>query len=239
MKLLRQSKKNPMLDVPELILPMGDGTPVYQFPNSTIENMRSLINRINRYGEFPRRLALVSALRQEGVTYISRALATTLAHDTTQKVCLVDVNWWWSSPTELVAVDNPGLAGVISGQVSLDEVIAPTGWSNLVLVPAGNIQRQLRPVMAHSNALKEVLNELASQYDHLILDVPAIQSTSDAIPLASLADACCVVIQHGITTIEDIGLALDEVAHIKMLGVILNRVKLSTPETLLKYIPMK
>ncbi len=239
MKLLRQRKNKEGVAMPDLILPMGDGTPVYQFPDTTIDNMRALINRIKRNGEFPQRLAIVSALRQEGVTYISRALATTLAHDTTQKVCIVDVNWWWPSPTDMVAVDNPGLAGIISGEATLEEVIAPSGWSNLVMVPAGSTQRQLRPVMARSNALKELLDELASQYDHLILDIPAIQSTSDAIPLASLADACCVVVQQGVTTMEDIGLALDEIAHIKMLGVILNRVKLNTPEKILKYIPMK
>jgi Mrp family chromosome partitioning ATPase len=239
MKLLRQRKNKEGVAMPDLILPMGDGTPVYQFPDSTIDNMRALINRIKRNGEFPQRLAIVSALRQEGVTYISRALATTLAHDTTQKVCIVDVNWWWPSPTDMVAVDNPGLAGIISGEATLEEVIAPSGWSNLVMVPAGSIERQLRPVMARSRALKELLDELASQYDHLILDIPAIQSTSDAIPLASLADACCVVVQQGVTTMEDIGLALDEIAHIKMLGVILNRVKLNTPEKILKYIPMK
>lgn len=239
MKLLRQRKTKAILEDQDLILPMGDGTPVYQFSGTTIDNMRAMINRIKRQGEFPARLAVVSALRQEGVTYISRALGTTLAHDSTQKVCIVDTNWWWPSSTDLVAVDNPGLAGVISGEASLDEIIAPSGWSNLVLVPAGNIQRQLRPVMARSNALKEILDELAAQYDHLILDVPAIQSTSDAIPLVSLADACCVVIQHGVTTVEDISLALDEIAHLKLLGVILNRVKLSTPEKLLKYIPMK
>lgn len=239
MKLLRQRKTKEMLEDQDLILPMGDGTPVYQFSGTTIDNMRAMINRIKRQGEFPARLAVVSALRQEGVTYISRALATTLAHDSTQKVCVVDTNWWWPSSTDLVAVDNPGLAGVISGEASLNEIIAPSGWSNLVLVPAGNIQRQLRPVMARSNALKEILDELAAQYDHLILDVPAIKSTSDAVPLVSLTDACCVVIQHGVTTVEDISLALDEIAHLKMLGVILNRVKLSTPEKLLKYIPTK
>ncbi|MEZ4593168.1 MAG: chromosome partitioning protein, partial [Chloroflexota bacterium] len=135
--------------------------------------------------------------------------------------------------------DNLGLAGVISGEISLEEAITSSGWSNLAFVSAGNVQQGLRPVMARSSILKDVLDELSQQYDHLILDIPAILSTSDAIPLASLADACCVVVQHGITTTEDISLALDEVAHMKILGVIMNRVKLSTPEKILKYIPIK
>jgi hypothetical protein len=154
MKLLRQRKNKVVETMPDLILPMGDGTPVYQFPDTTIDNMRALINRMNRSGEFPRRLAIVSALRQEGVTYISRALATTLAHDTTQKVCIVDMNWWWPSPTEMVAVDNPGLAGVISGEATLAEVTAPSGWSNLVMVPAGNIRTAASPGNGSQQRLK-------------------------------------------------------------------------------------
>ncbi|MBK7894881.1 MAG: CpsD/CapB family tyrosine-protein kinase [Candidatus Promineifilaceae bacterium] len=237
MKLLRRSKKQETIEIPGLILPLPDGTPVRQFPASFIDNMRAMINRVERNETIPQRLAVVSALRAEGVSHICLALATTLAHDTTKKVCVVDLNWWW--PSNVVDDENPGLAGVISGEASLEEVITPSGWSNLAFVSAGNVQQGLRPVMARSSILKDILEELSQKYDHLILDIPAILATSDAIPLASLADACCVVVQHGITTTEDISSALDEVAHMKILGVIMNRVKLSTPEKILKYIPIK
>lgn len=240
MKLFRRSNKDNIVkgNVPDLTLPMGDGTPAYNLPGEMVDSMRYMITRIGRTGNFPSRLAIVAALRQEGVTYITRALAATLAHDSGENVCIVDVNWWWPSPSDLVAAENPGLAAVVSGVSSLDDVIALSGWPNLAIVPAGAMEPQHRPVMARSNRLCEALDELGRRFDHLILDVPAIQSTSDAIPLAARADACCVVIQQGVTTLEDVSLALDEVDHIPILGVVMNRVQLSTPDLLLKYIPV-
>lgn len=91
--------------------------------------------------------------------------------------------------------------------------------------------------MARSQELQDVINNLSTRFDFLILDIPAIHSTSDAIPLASLGDACCLVVRQGITTVEDVRLGLDEIDHIPMLGVVLNRVKLATPTFVTKLIP--
>lgn len=179
---------------------------------------------------------MVSALRGEGVTYLSQALAATIAHDMKARICVVDLNWWWPSPAIMAATDNPGLAAVIAKEAKLDDVIAPTGWSNLVFIPAGDMAIEHRPVMARSQELQD-----DQQFEYpvrlLILDIPAIHSTSDAIPLASLGDACCLVVRQGITTVEDVRLGLDEIDHIPMLGVVLNRVKLATPTFVTKLIP--
>ena len=91
--------------------------------------------------------------------------------------------------------------------------------------------------MARSNALKEAIYRLSDQFDHLILDVPAIRKTSDSVPLASLGNACCLVIQQGITTIEDVKLSLDEIDHLSIIGTVLNQVNITTPEKLLNLIP--
>ncbi len=220
-----------------LVLPMGDGTPVHNFPGEVVDNLRYMVTRITRNNKLPARLAIVAALRQEGVTYLAQALATTLAHDMSVRVCVVDLNWWWPSTSMLAAQDNPGLAGVITEEATLEDVVAPTGWSNLAYVPAGAMPIEHRPVMARSQALNQILTSLSKQYDHLILDIPAIRATNDAIPLASLADGCCLIIRQGVTTIEDVRQALDEIDHIPMLGVVMNQVRLATPAPILKLIP--
>ncbi|MCA9873792.1 MAG: CpsD/CapB family tyrosine-protein kinase [Anaerolineales bacterium] len=231
---LRRKKK---AGLPPLILPAGDGTPIYKFSGEVIDSLRYMVTRIMRNGQLPTRLAMVSALRGEGVTYISQALAATVANDMKARVCVVDLNWWWPSPIKLAARDNPGLAAVIAKEAKLDEVIEPTGWSNLALVPAGNMPVEHRPVTARSQELREIIDDLSTRFDYLILDIPAIHSTSDSIPLASLGDACCLVIRQGITTVEDVRLALDEIDHLPIIGVVMNRVKLATPASIAKLIP--
>ncbi|MEZ4592535.1 MAG: hypothetical protein R3D55_15530, partial [Chloroflexota bacterium] len=137
MKLSRRRKTQETVEMPGLILPLPDGTPIRQFPASFIDNMRAMINRVERNEVMPKRLAVVSALRSEGVSHICLALAATLAHDTTKRVCVVDLNWWWPSNLDLADEDNPGLAGVISGEANLEDVITSSGWSNLAFVAAG------------------------------------------------------------------------------------------------------
>ena len=98
-----------------LILTSVTGQPLRSFPGEVIENLRSLVTRIGKKGEFPARLSLVAALRGEGVTYTTQALAAILANDLSAKVCLIDLNWWWTSSTPLVASDSPGVAAVLKG----------------------------------------------------------------------------------------------------------------------------
>ena len=235
MKFWKRKTREPVS--PPLILSKKNGVPVYNFPIEVVDNLRYTITRIERNSSLPSRLAIVSALREEGVTYLSLALAATMAHDMSVRACVLDLNWWWPSTTILAGKDNPGLAGVFTGEAALEEIIAPTGWPNMDLIPAGQLPIERRPVIARSQLLVQIIEELSKKYDHLILDVPAIRATTDAVPLASLGDACCLIIRQGVTTVEDVRLTLDEIDHLPILGVILNRVRLKTPRVILKFIP--
>jgi Mrp family chromosome partitioning ATPase len=185
----------------------------------------------------------VSALRQEGVSYIARGLAMTMAHDLAVDVCLVELNWWGSDHSflndnpKIENVNRDGLTAVLAGEAELDDVLVETSYPNLWIAPSGEMPKQNRPVMARSRILKELIDELSSRFEHLILDIPAVLYTSDAVPLASLSTACCVVIRQGITPVNDVKQALDEIDHLPMLGVVLNNAKISTPSFIAKLIP--
>jgi len=73
---LRKQKKEPP---PPLVIPAGDGTPLQKFSGEVVDNLRYMVTRILRNGQLPSRLSMVSALRGEGVTYLSQALAATIA----------------------------------------------------------------------------------------------------------------------------------------------------------------
>jgi len=235
MKFWKRKTREP--DSLPLILPQRNGEPIHNFPGAVVDNLRHTITRIERNSPLPARLAIVSALREEGVTYLTQALAATLAHDMPVSVCVVDLNWWWPSTTTLVEEDNPGLAGMFTGEATLEDIIVPTNWPNMALVPAGHLPIERRPVIARSQMLVQIIEELSKEFDHLVLDVPAVRATTDAVPLASLGEACCLVIRQGVTTVEDVRLTLDEIDHLPILGVILNRVRLKTPRAILKFIP--
>ena len=220
-----------------LALPSEDGEILLTCKPEVVDNLRRMLTRIVQTEEFPAKLALLSALRGEGVTYLSRAMGTVMAHDLAKSVCIVDLNWQYPSQPLVPIHQSHGLAAAIAGQATVDEIIVRTGKPNLAWVPAGEIDFSSRPIVARSTALKEVIRELEQQFDHLIFDVPSVLSSSDSIALASLADACCVVIKHGVTSIENVRLALDDINHLRMLGVVMNQVELETPSLVLRYIP--
>ena len=232
----KADKKQEIDEAIPLVLTTVSGQPVGSFPGNVIESLRGLVTRIEKKGSFPERLSLVAARRGEGVTYTTQALAAMLANDLSAKVCIVDLNWWWPYASALVTADNLGLAAVLNGEAVLDDVIIPTGWPNLAFVPAGKLAKQDRPVLSRSQALKRLIEELGKRFDHLILDIPAVLTTNDAVPLAALGSACCLVVRQGVTEINDIQQALDEIDHLTILGVILNRVQYVSPARLTKLV---
>jgi Mrp family chromosome partitioning ATPase len=209
------------------------------FSPDAVESLRHMITRLGLQESLPTRLVLTSALRQEGVTYTARALAATLANDLLSKVCLVETNWWWPSADLAHLSTNGGLAAVVLNETTLDQAIVPTGRPNLSLVPAGHMPMVNRPVAARSTNLKETIDELGRRFDHLILDVPAVLATSDALALAALGGACCLVVRQGVTSVEKVRAALDDVQNLPMLGVVMNRVQIATPASLLKFVPQE
>lgn len=242
MALFRRNKvkKELVAETMPLALPPAYGNTPVKFSGRVVHSFRHMITRLVRNEPLPQRISFVSALREEGVTYTALAMATTIASDLDKTVCVVELNWWWPGIVEHIPdIISPGLAAVFQRKKTLDDVIVPTGLPNLFLLPAGDLPKEHRPLAARSEYLNEILKELAPRYDHILLDVPAILATSDAIPLASLGDKCCVVIRQGVTSVENVRLALDDIEHMPMLGALMNKVQIHTPSLLLRFIPQE
>lgn len=247
-----------------LVLRAPDEMPYRMFPSEIVNNFRYLLTRLRYDATSPAThsscIALVSALRQEGVTYTALALATTLAHDLDASVCVIDLNWgspglpaaltppplrrrWWKRRVpQLVSPDLPqsgGLAALLCGTATLDEALLATATPNLSLLPAGALPLSQRPVVARSGQLRTCIDTLMQRFDYVLLDVPAVLTTSDAIALASLAQACCVVVRQGVTPVHSVRAALDDLKHLPMLGVILNQASVATPRWITALVPQE
>ena len=86
--------------------------------------------------------------------------------------------------------------------------------------------------MAGSRALEQVIEDLASRFDHVLLDMPPVLASSDAIKLAQLGDAYMLVVRQGVTSERQIEAALHQLDGNESLGVVLNRVESKVPKTL-------
>ena len=206
------------------------------FPGEAVDSVRQAITHIMRTESFPKKLVVLSAMRQEGVTYLSRAIGTVLANDFGRKTCVLELNWWWPADYPKIVVGRPGIAEVLLGDIPLEEAFIPTGLDNLTLIPAGKQAHKLRSNFTKNEELLNVLTTLQNQFDHIILDLPAVTATSDAILLASLGTAVSLVIRQGVTPVQRVKATLDDLDHLNITGVIMNQVSVATPSYLLEYI---
>lgn len=220
-----------------LALQLKSGHVVEIFPSSVIEPIRYMVTQGMFRSKFSNRIAVISALPAEGVTYTSRALATTLAHDTRSSVCWVDLNWW--SPNYVssqLLTQYSGITDFLYRKASLEDALIPTTNPFLSLMVAGEIEPSQRPILSRGKYLESLLSALNERFEYVLLDIPAVKSSSDAIALASLGESCCLVVQQGVTPTKVVGDVLSEIEHIPVMGVLMNQVEYKTPKWIRNFI---
>jgi len=125
-----------------------------------------------------------------------------------------------------------GLSNVLTGSTTLQQAIAvSTVLPNLHILPAGTPPPNPAELLASTN-MKEVLDELRAQYDHIVVDTPPTLSVTDAVVLSPRADAIVLVIRSGQTTKQSLRRARDILTQVnaRVSGVLLNAVDLSSPD---------
>jgi Mrp family chromosome partitioning ATPase len=126
----------------------------------------------------------------------------------------------------------PTMADAIEHDVKLDDIIIPTTNPRLCLIQAGNVPVARRPALAQGRPLANVLDQLDERFDHVLLDLPPVLASSDAMNLSQLADAYVLVVRQGATSQGQVEAALQELAGGETLGVILNRFDSNIPRRL-------
>lgn len=94
-----------------------------------------------------------------------------------------------------------GLAPLIAGQCSLDEALreqplSGTASGQLMILPAGPPPPNASALIS-SQAMQDVLRELESQCDLVVIDTPAALAVSDAIPMMRLVSGIVIVARMG------------------------------------------
>jgi Mrp family chromosome partitioning ATPase len=216
-----------------LALQVTSDSPAYVFPPHVVDSLRHMTSWLMRDKPMSASTALIATLPEEGVTYSTLALATTLAHDLPGKICVVELNWYRPGmKTILGELNSPGLAGLFTDNASLQQLIVTTTTPNLSLIPAGDLPAQQRTIVARSSKLHDTIDELSKSFNYVVLDIPAITLASDAIPLATLAGDCLLVIRQGVTPLSEVKHALADMDHLHILGVILNKTHYDLPKRL-------
>jgi exopolysaccharide transport family protein len=180
----------------------------------------------------PKTILVTSALPQEGKTTTSINAAIVLAQKGT-RVLLIDADLRRPSIHKTLGLGpKSGLSNVLTGNATLQQaIVRSTVLSSLFVLPAGTPPPNPAELLASSN-MKDILEELRQQYDHIVVDTPPTLSVTDAVVMSTWADAVILVIRSGQTTKQALRRSRELLLQVgaKISGVLLNAVDLSSPD---------
>jgi len=180
----------------------------------------------------PKVILITSALPEEGKTTTSVNSAIVLAQKGT-RVLLIDADLRRPSIHKTLGMGpQVGLSNVLTGTATLQHAIIPsTILPELFILPAGTPPPNPAELLA-STKMKDVLEELRKQYDHIVIDSPPTLSVTDAVVISTSADAVVLVIRSGHTTKPALRRARDILLQVnaRVCGVLVNAVDLNSPD---------
>lgn len=141
----------------------------------------------------PRTLLITSALPGEGKTTTTLNLGATLA-SLGSKVLVIDCDMRRPACHKAAGVQNKlGFVQCLASQISLADAIQPVpGVPNLSLIACGPIPPNPAEMLS-SPIAADLLRELRSQFEYVLLDSPPILTVADARILSTLTDAVILV----------------------------------------------
>jgi len=214
-----------------------EGFLLHAAPPDITNSLRFFLSRLWQSGElgFPPTMAVTSALSGEGVTTVARTVAAIVAHDLERSVCVVETNWW-SAPETVARDRRTGLADVLSGRCTVDEALVRTTDDRLAILTPGELSVAARPAVVSGTAFTDVLKLLSKVFDVVIIDTPPILKAAEATTVVRYADAVIVVVRQGVTTENQLGMAIAELQGTE-LGVVINKSSTRVPKLLRRFTP--
>jgi len=187
---------------------------------------------LSSLGAPPKVIMVTSARPQEGKTTTALNSAIVLAQKGV-RVLLVDADLRRPSVHKTLGMGpRIGLSNVLTGSATLEQTIAVSPvLPSLFILPAGTPPPNPAELLASTN-MKQVLDELREQFDHVVVDTPPTLSVTDAVVLSPRMDAIVLVIRSGHTTKQALRRARDILMQVNahVTGVLLNAVDLRSPD---------
>ncbi|MGH9436641.1 MAG: polysaccharide biosynthesis tyrosine autokinase, partial [Terriglobia bacterium] len=191
-----------------------------------IEAMRSLRTSLNfALWDSPRKVITFSGTSPGvGKSFLSANMAHILAA-ADQRVLVIDADMRRGHLHRYFGLEQkPGLSQVLTGQHNLDAVIRHgVDGSAVDFMPCGPYPPGVFELIANSR-FNAVVEECASRYDYVIIDVPPILAVAEGILIARLASANFLVVKAGGQTEREIHLSLERMRQngVRLLGFVFN-----------------
>ncbi|EPA3095060.1 polysaccharide biosynthesis tyrosine autokinase [Acinetobacter baumannii] len=213
------------------ILKKKKSIPILAVKNSddiAIESLRSIRTAIHfALANAKNNIIMIAGPSPEvGKSFISTNLATIFAQGD-KRVLLIDADMRRGYMHKYFDVDvKPGLSELLSGQADLQKVLHKTQVTNLDVITRGKSPTNPSEILS-SNQFKELLEQLQSQYDHIIIDTPPVLAVTDGIIISQYTGVNLIVARYAKSQMKELELTVNrfEQAGVKVNGFILNDIQ--------------
>ena len=198
------------------------------------EAINTLCVNLTFSGENMRKIMITSSHASEGKSFISMNTMRTMAK-MGRTVALVDADLRRSmiaSKFGFQAVDGRsmiGLAHLLAGRASEDEVIYSTDIAGAYVVPVGRDISNPLPLL-NSSRFSDLLDHLSQRADYVIVDAPPVGTVIDAAQIAKSCDGTILTVGYNSVhrqELLDTKAQLDQTG-VPILGTVLNMVEYDT-----------
>ncbi len=201
-----------------------------KFGSAFLEAFRTLRTNLEfmRNDKTYQTIVVTSTVSGEGKTTIAANLAVILAKGN-KKVLVVDLDMRRAKLSEYFDLKNHiGISTLLSKKNELDEVIQHSAKEGVDIIAAGPTPPNPSELIM-SDYAREIMSELKTRYDYIILDTPPVGLVTDALILMNRADASLLVVKYGYTKKEFVK-GLDQMVqdhHLEHVGIVFNGVEMN------------
>ena len=194
-------------------------------------NIRSSIFFMPYDGPRPKSFLVTSAVPSEGKSTISANLAITMALSGARTL-LIDCDLRRGALREAFGISSKiGFSEVLKQEVNWREVVVPTAYETLFVLPRGKTLSQPSEQLLRDST-EALFKELYQHYDYVIIDSSPVLAVDDTTSIAPKIDATIFVVRLSYTSARLTKKALELLygRQVNIPGVILNFVDTSLPE---------
>jgi capsular exopolysaccharide synthesis family protein len=202
----------------------------YSIIGESYRNFRTAL-LLSRAEHPPRTTLITSAVSREGKTVTSVNTAVMFAQ-LGRKTVLVDADLRRARCHRVLSIDNHlGLTEVLTGSRELHEVLRKTQVEHLDFLSSGAVPPNPTELLG-SHKIAETLRLLEKDYEYIVIDSSPVLPVSDSLLLAKLVDGVVIVANAAATPRQQVRIACVriEYARGRLLGIVLNHIKLHSPD---------
>jgi capsular exopolysaccharide synthesis family protein len=178
----------------------------------------------------PKVVLITSASSEEGKSLTAKNLAVSIAQQG-KRVLLLDADL--RRPADQKGLDfssKDGLSTFLSGERETAGIFQVDGLKDVFILPAGPVPPNPSELLS-SVRMHQLLSDLRSQFDVILIDTPPILPVVDALSLCELSDSALLVARQGVTPVESLKRAYQILASRtskSSIGMVLNGVQVNS-----------